>query len=156
METKATVELRDLDGSYILSRIVDETRCRVLASNVTGRGETIRIPFWWCWEDATRNLGGFTRTSPYDVLQYTHACASEADEDDDDSFERDLKLALDEEEEVLREAHRLVEERAGGSGVPLPESQFLSEEHGEENDLTDFVEEVLRRQGRRMKRRKTA
>jgi hypothetical protein len=61
-----TVEFRDLDGSYVLARRVDDVRCRVLASNVMAEGRVLYKNPRMSWEEAGRDLGGFTRLIPLD------------------------------------------------------------------------------------------
>ena len=66
-----TVEFRDPSGSYVLALPVDEVRCRVLASNVLGRGQLAYKDPEMTWDEAARDLGGFTRLSPEDLAPET-------------------------------------------------------------------------------------
>lgn len=68
MKTLNPCELRDLDGSYLLVEPFGEIRCRVLSSNVARKGEVLYKPEALTWSQASRDLGGFTRLSPAELL----------------------------------------------------------------------------------------
>ena len=103
-------ELRDLDGDYLFAEVIDETRCRVLVSNMTRPGTVLGIPSDQYWEHAAEELGGFTRLLPCEMLDYNRDL--KAGERGEDDFEESLARAVDHEDEVVRESHERVEERA--------------------------------------------
>jgi len=65
---KTAVEFRDLDGSYLLLRPLDDIRCLVLDSNVAQRGELLYKEERLTWSEAARDLGGYTRVAPSELL----------------------------------------------------------------------------------------
>lgn len=62
------VEFRDLDGSYVLVRPLDEVRGRVVSSNRAARGRVLYKDGALSWERAAEDLGGYTRLSPEELL----------------------------------------------------------------------------------------
>lgn len=68
MKSIIPCELRDLDGSYLLFEPVGESRCRILASNVAPKGQLLYKPTLLSWAQATKDLGGYTRLSPAELL----------------------------------------------------------------------------------------
>jgi hypothetical protein len=91
-----TVEFRDLDGSYVFARRVDDVRCRVLASNVMAQGRVLLKNPRMSWEEAGRDLGGFTRLVPLDF---------EGEGTSAPSPDVEGPLALLEEKDILRSPH---------------------------------------------------
>src|SRR5688572_29628295 len=61
MVTSPIAEFRDPDGSYVLVQPLDEVRCRVLASNVTPKGDVLFKDAELTWQEAAEDLGGYTR-----------------------------------------------------------------------------------------------
>jgi len=98
VKTIIPCELRDLDGSYLLVQPVDESRCRILDSNVAPKGKVLFMPDLMSWEHAAEDLGGYTRLSPDELLGLV----------DQDSLPdpENLVEALDTREEILVEPRR--------------------------------------------------
>ena len=66
-----TFEFLDLDGSYALVRPLDETRGRVVYSNVLEQGELLFKNPRLTWKEAGEDAGGCTRLGPSDFPQGT-------------------------------------------------------------------------------------
>ncbi len=98
MKTLIPCELRDLDGSYVLVEPVGEIRCRVLVSNVARKGEVLYKPEALTWSQASRDLGGFTRLSPAELLGTVEA--------DSRPDPENLLEVLGSQEEILGDARR--------------------------------------------------
>lgn len=98
MKTLIPCELRDLDGSYVLVEPVGDIRCRVLASNVAQKGEVLYKPEALSWLQATRDLGGFTRLTPAELLGGLEAKSMPNPEN--------LLEVLGSQEEILGDARR--------------------------------------------------
>ncbi len=68
MKTIVPCELRDLDGSYLLVEPMDAYRCRVLDSNVVPKGDILWKPRSLTWHQASKDLGGWTRVAPSELV----------------------------------------------------------------------------------------
>jgi hypothetical protein len=70
------VEFLDPDGGYVRALPLDEVRCRVLRSNLARRGEVFLKDPGLDWEEATQDLGGWTRVGPSDLVLFGEAVGS--------------------------------------------------------------------------------
>ncbi len=104
-----TVEFRDVGGGYVLALPVDDVRCRVLASNVVGKDRVLFKDPDLSWEEASEDLGGFTRLDPSDF-------AAPEQDPEESSLLADLEAAVS-------GSARTTDDRISGlEGVPDPAS----------------------------------
>jgi len=68
MPARPIVEFRDLDGTYVLVKPLDDVRGVVLNGNRHARGEVLYKDADLRWEEAARDIGGATRLSPEDLV----------------------------------------------------------------------------------------
>lgn len=82
-----TVEFRDVGGGYVLARPFDDVRCRVVASNLIEKDQVLFKDPELTWEEASEDLGGFTRLDPCDFA------LGEAEDREERSLMADLEAA---------------------------------------------------------------
>lgn len=133
MRKSERFEFSDLDGNYIFVETIDETRCRVILSNLARPGKILHLPADLFWKNASEDLGGYTQLLPCEMLDYNRELT--ADEPGEDDFEESLAQAIDHEDEVVRETHARVEARVK-SRFDDPEPEAWQDE--------DFVDAYIR------------
>lgn len=110
---RRTLELRDIDGAYVVGMPVDQDRLRVALSNVASVGVFLAKPREVRWSAAEQDLGGYTLLSPYDLVDTS-------DDPMDDVLVRDFLKAVESDEEFVLQAHDQVGHRSG-NGVDTPD-----------------------------------
>jgi hypothetical protein len=107
MKHPKVVELRACDGAYVVGKVLDPDRLRVLDSNLVPIGETLIKMASMSWSEAVRDTDWGTVLSPFELVSETEVLGEE--EEVEDPLVRDVLLALGEEEEFLRRAHQRVD-----------------------------------------------
>lgn len=118
--TRDIIELHDLDGSFLVARVVDDARCRVLWGSAARRGDVYLNPSPLSWDEAAEDGDGHTRLVPSDLVS-----AAPTD--------RDAEAAEDPDDEFLRRQHEKWDRR-----------EELQPTDGAVVRVRGFVEEVVR------------
>lgn len=119
-----TVELNDLDGSFLVAQVLDDDRCRVLWGNAARRGTVYLNPSLMTWGEASEERGGHSRLVPSDLVPSSPDPAI--------PFEPDFQTALDGDEEFLRQRH------AEREGRKLPEFSFEDQPWTQSNSVPEI------------------
>jgi hypothetical protein len=88
-------EFRDPDGTYVLVQPFDEVRCRVIASNVAEKDQVLYKGDAIDWPEAAKDLGGFTRLGPCELLAQVDQELPDLGEDDAGFVPEDWGQAAD-------------------------------------------------------------
>ncbi len=148
MKTLPPCEFRDLDGSYVLVRPLDDVRCQVIDSNVFPEGELLRLRgSGYDWLEGTEDLGGCTRIG---LDQFLRPASGEDTQDDNVlGLLAELDVALGEHrhpdpEERLVDPHSLVPDPDNRDAEDVPATlrrlaDHYRSVHGYQQDAPDRV-----------------
>ena len=68
MPIRPIVEFRDLDGTYVLVKPLDDVRGVVLNGTLHEQGQVLYKDASLSWKAASRDIGGATHLSPQDLV----------------------------------------------------------------------------------------
>jgi hypothetical protein len=130
MPIRPTVELRDLDGTYVLVKPLDDVRGVVLNGTLHEQGQVLYKGASLSWKAASRDIGGATHLSPQDLV------ARETEE-----IDSPIPGVPDEDGDIFESAHHAIESRSRREALQEALTLEGPEEVAIENEVLRSIEQ---------------